>query len=139
MPPRNLEQPCAPTARLPEALAEPAHVAPSGLELLLAHHFPCADAEAALHRSPKHVLGARREVLVDVLLARDRRDTVAAVIGGYLSALLRGLGIPRLSRKGTASFRICRMFPIHLSEAEPSALRPRRCVFTTSGNVVQAE
>ena len=39
-----LEQPCAPTARLSEALAEPAHVAPSGLELLLAHHFPCADA-----------------------------------------------------------------------------------------------
>ena len=78
MPPRNLEQPCAPTARLPEALAEPAHVAPGGLELLLAHHFPCADAgqdKAALHRSPKHVLGARREVLVDVLLARDRRDS----------------------------------------------------------------
>ena len=78
MPPRNLEQPGPPTARLPEALAEPAHVAPGGLELLLAHHFPCADAgqdKAALHRGPEHVLGSRREVLVDVLLARDRRDS----------------------------------------------------------------
>ena len=78
MPPRNLEQPGPPTARLPEALAEPAHVAPGGLELLLAHHFPCADAgqdKAALHRGPEHVLGSRREVLVDVLLARDRQWT----------------------------------------------------------------
>ena len=57
MPPRNLEQPGPPTARLPEALAEPAHVARGGLELLLAHHFPCADAgqdKAALHRGPEH-------------------------------------------------------------------------------------
>ena len=92
MPPRNLEQPCPPTARLPEALAEPAHVAPGGLELLLAHHFPCADAgqdEAALHRSPKHVLGTRREVLVDVLLARDRRDSGRGDRGVPSGALIR--------------------------------------------------
>ena len=77
MPPRDLEQPGPPAARLPEALAEPAHVAPGGLELLLAHHFPCADAgqnQAALHRGPEHVLRFLRGVLVDVLPARDHRD-----------------------------------------------------------------
>ena len=65
MPPRNLEQPCA----------------PGGLELLLAHHFPCADAgqdEAA-----------RREVLVDVLLARDRRDSGRGDRGVPSGALVR--------------------------------------------------
>ena len=77
MPPRDLEQPGPPVARPPEALAKPAHVAPGGLELLLAHHFPCAGAgqdQAALHGGPKHVLRLLREVLVDVLPARNRRD-----------------------------------------------------------------
>ena len=37
VPPRDLEQPGFPAARPPEALAKPAHVAPGGLELLLAH------------------------------------------------------------------------------------------------------
>ena len=66
-----------PAACPPEALAKPAHVAPGGLELLLAHHFPGADAgqdQAALHGGPKHVLRFLEEVLVDVLPTRDRRD-----------------------------------------------------------------
>ena len=91
MPLRNLEQPGPPTARLPEALAEPAHVAPGGLELLLAHHFPCADAgqDKAALRGPEHVLGSRREVLVDVLLARNRRDSGRGDRGVPSGALVR--------------------------------------------------
>ena len=58
-------------------LAKSAHIAPGGLELLLAQHFPGADAgqdQATLHGGPKHMLRLLGEVLVDVLPARDCRD-----------------------------------------------------------------
>ena len=76
MPPRDLEQPGPPAARLPEALAKSAHIAPRGLELFLAHHFPGTDAwqdQATLHGAPKHMLRLLGEVLVDVLLVRSGR------------------------------------------------------------------
>ena len=59
MPPRDLEQPGPPAARLPKAFAKSAHIAPRGLELFLAHHFPGTDAwqdQATLHGAPKHML-----------------------------------------------------------------------------------
>ena len=78
MPPRDLERPGPPAARPPEALAKSAHIAAGGLELLLAHHFPGADAgqdqATPLRGGPKHMLRLLGEVLVDVLPARDRRD-----------------------------------------------------------------
>ena len=69
VPPRDLEQPGPPAARLPEALAKSAHIGSGGLELFLAHHFPGTDAwqdQATLHGGPKHMLRLLGEVLVDM-------------------------------------------------------------------------
>ena len=53
--------------------------------------------------------------------------------------LVPGLGDAQALEEGHRLLRICRILPSHLSDVEPSALRPLRCGFTTNGKVAHAE